>query len=269
MTDRFARQSFLGSRSHFVIEHLNVGVVGLGGGGSQITQQLAHIGFRHFALYDSDRIDRTNLNRLVGATDADIIADAYKVGIATRLIHGITPGATVAAMTTKWQNDPDALKLCDVVFGAVDSFAERSDLEALCRRYTIPYIDIGMDIHVREEEPPRMGGQVILSMPGSLCMRCIGFLSPANLAAEARKYGQREGAPQVVWAVGILASTAVGIAMDMISGWTGVRNAVSYYSLDGNTGTLTPHIRLQFLDWAKPCPHYPIRNAGDPVYRNL
>ena len=47
----------------------------------------------------------------------------------------------------KWQERPDLMDQCDVVFGCVDTFAGRRDLEAECRRYLIPYIDIGMDVH--------------------------------------------------------------------------------------------------------------------------
>jgi hypothetical protein len=34
-----------------------------------------------------------------------------------------------------------------------------------------------------------MGGQVILSMPGSPCRTCLGFLNEATLAREAALYG--------------------------------------------------------------------------------
>lgn len=62
------------------------------------------------------------------------------------------------------------MRRCDLIFGCVDSFAERAELEASCRRYLIPYLDIGMDVHQAGDEPPVMGGQVILSMPDGPCM---------------------------------------------------------------------------------------------------
>jgi molybdopterin/thiamine biosynthesis adenylyltransferase len=66
------RQSFLGESLDDVLENCLIGIVGLGGGGSQIVQQLAHIGFKHYVLYDYDEIEDTNLNRLVGATKLDV-----------------------------------------------------------------------------------------------------------------------------------------------------------------------------------------------------
>jgi len=43
----------------------------LGGGGSHIVQQLAHLGVGNFVLVDPDHVEETNLNRLVGATNKD------------------------------------------------------------------------------------------------------------------------------------------------------------------------------------------------------
>ena len=39
-----------------------------------------------------------------------------------------------------------------------------------------------------------MGGQVILSMPGSPCMTCLGFLNEASLAREAGAIRRRRSA---------------------------------------------------------------------------
>src|SRR5260370_36729390 len=45
----------------------SVGVVGNGGGGSHVIQQLAYLGIGNFVLVDGDRAEGSNLNRLVGA----------------------------------------------------------------------------------------------------------------------------------------------------------------------------------------------------------
>src|SRR5437879_6710362 len=67
-SERYNRQSFLGPSAQDIFSRAKVGIVGLGGGGSHINQQLAHIGFRGVVLCDDDRVEWTNLNRLVGAT---------------------------------------------------------------------------------------------------------------------------------------------------------------------------------------------------------
>jgi tRNA A37 threonylcarbamoyladenosine dehydratase len=185
MNIRYQRQSFLGEASQAIIERAMIGFVGLGGGGSHIVQQNAHIGFKRYTLYDPQTAEDTNLNRLVGATLRDVGRE--KLHIARRMIKGLQPDAKVLCNLCRWQTEPEALMACDIVFGCVDSFQDRDELETFCRRHLILYIDIGMDIHQVGDEPPRMAGQVILSAPGCACMRCLGFITPEKLAKEAQK----------------------------------------------------------------------------------
>jgi hypothetical protein len=266
--DRYSRQSFLGPDSQDRIAQCVVGVVGLGGGGAHVVQQLAHLGFRHYVLYDPDRVEDSNLNRLIGATEADAAVKRPKVEIAQRLIHGLQPQARVEGYACRWQENALPLRGCDIMFGCVDGFAERQQLEATARRYLIPYIDIGLDIHKRDDGPPVMAGQVVLSMPGELCFTCLGFLNETNLAREAALYGDAGIRPQVVWANGVLASSAVGLALEILTGWVGARSGPIYLQYHGNDGSVHPHVRMQYLPKG-PCPHYPADQVGDPVFRPL
>lgn len=115
------RQSFLGTDSDMVLARTTVGIVGLGGGGSHVAQQLAHVGIGCFVLIDPDTIEDTNLNRLVGGTWADIARKAAKVEIAKRLILAVRPKARVRVVKADWQTASEALKLCDVIVGGLDS----------------------------------------------------------------------------------------------------------------------------------------------------
>lgn len=264
--ERFSRQSFLGKGAQNTIARLRIGIVGVGGGGSHIVQQLAHLGVKRFALFDGDVVDESNLNRLVGAAADDARSKIPKVDVAQRLVAGVTPGAEVITHMGRWQDRPELLRGCDLVFGAVDTFAGRRELEVACRRHLIPYIDIGMDVHRVGDDPPRMAGQVILSMPGGPCMFCLGFLTEERLAREAAEYGAAGPRPQVVWSNGVLASTAVGMCIELVTHWTRAPNRPVYLSYDGNAGTVTPHIRLKYLP-ATDCPHYPLAEVGDPIAR--
>jgi len=266
--ERFSRQSFLGEDGQDAIERCRVGLVSLGGGGSHIVQQLAHIGFLNYLLYDGDFTDESNLNRQVIATEADVAVKTRKIETARRRILEIRGAAQIETHECRWQTRPEPLRACDLVFGCVDRFSERRELESACRRFLIPLIDIGMDIHQVGEEPPGMGGQVFLSMPGSPCMFCLDFLNEKKLGIEAAKYGAAGGRPQVVWPNGVLASTAVGIAVDLFTDWTRSRRGPVYLTYRGNDGTLTPHPRLvHFRD--RPCTHYPPDQVGDPVFKKI
>src|ERR1017187_2777235 len=216
---RYHRQSFLGVKSESIIGKATVGIIGLGGGGSHIVQQLGHLGFKNFVLCDHDRISKSNLNRLVGGTLADVKAKRLKVSIAERGIKKLHGDAAVQSHASRWEDMPESLMRCDLIIGCVDTFAARRDLESFCRRHLIPYIDVGMDVHELSAGQYEIHGQVILSMPGKPCMHCLGFLNEDVLSKEAEKYGDAGSNPQVVWSNGILCSAAVGIAVDVLTNW--------------------------------------------------
>ena len=235
---------------------------------SHIAQQLAHLGFLRYVIFDEDRIEASNLNRLIGGTQADVVAKRLKVEIASRLITGVRPHAHVEMIPERWQKRPDQLKGCDLIFVCVDGYDQRRQLEGIARRYLIPLIDIGMDVAMPEGSAPEISGQVILSMPGEHCMTCMGFLNEMSLEKEAKKYGDAGINPQVVWSNGALASTAVGIAVDLVTGWSRSLRKSVYLCYQGSVGTLKPHLRLDYLPKG-PCPHFPFAQLGDPKLRPL
>ena len=265
---RYERQSFLGKHSEFKISQFKIGIVGLGGGGSHIVQQLAYLGFKNYVLYDFDRVDETNLNRMIGAGLEDVKNKTKKVNIAERIIKHLHTDACIKKVEDNWMNKPEFLQECDIIIGCVDSYIGRRDIELECRRYLLPYIDIGMDVHhAYKKEAPSLVGQIILSMPGKLCMTCIGFLTEDNLAKEAAKYGDAGGRPQVVWSNGVLASQAIGIIVDLITGWSGKKEITQYYAYDGNLGVLVNHPRLKYISGS--CSHFNIEQTGTPVFKKI
>ena len=258
--ERYNRQSFLGEYSEALFARLRIGVVGLGGGGSHVVQQLAHIGIRNFVLFDDDRIDESNLNRLVGATLRDKEDGTLKFDIAKRVISNLHMDFDVKGGAIKWEESPEHLQSCDIVVGCVDSLDARRSLEAECRRYLIPYVDIGMGIDRPVQKAPYIYGQVHLSLPENACLICKNLLNPDDLKKEAEKYGEIGGRPQVVWPNGALASTAVGVVVDLITGWTSNSDRNLHLTYDGNEFEMGKSI---FADsYSGFCPHYPVGQSG-------
>lgn len=265
-SERQKRQTFLGNKAPNFMKQVKIGIIGYGGGGSHIGQQLAHIGFENITIFDDDTMEESNINRLIGAHQSDIHNSTPKVDIATRTINNISPLSKVTPIKRRWQDAPEILHQCDIIIGGVDSFTERQQLENECRRYLIPLIDIGMDIHDIENSFS-ISGQIIMSLPGHCCMQCIGFITEAKLATEAAKYGNTGGNPQVVWSNGILASSAVGILVDLVFGWSGIKDRDVYISYDGNLGVLKENPRLKH----KPdkCKHFLIEQIGPVRLKKL
>lgn len=260
------RQSFLGEHSEQVLDRCRIGVVGLGGGGSHVVQQLAHIGVGNFVVIDPQRIDETNLNRLVGATAADIRRwrPTPKVMIAKRIISAVRPTAKVRMVMDLWQTAGEALKTCDVIVGCLDSVRAKDELDAFCRRFMIPYIDIGMDVH-KGDSGYLIAGQVVLSTPGTPCLRCFGIVTENALEEEGRRYGDAGGLPQVVWPNGVLASTAVGLVVQLLLPWHPSPLDAAYLEYDGNRHTMSPSNRFAAA-CRHLCKHHPDSERGDPSF---
>ena len=91
-----------------------------------------------------------------------------------------------------------------------------------------------------------------------------GVLTDSQLAQEAAKYGNAGHRPQVIWPNGVLASTAVGMAVDLVTGWTRRRRSYEYLVYNGNDGTLKDSLSIRNMRVDK-CPHFPDNEAGDPI----
>lgn len=290
---RLDRQNFLGPDSDAVLQAATVGIVGLGGGGSHVVQQAAHMGIGGYVNVDPQAIDETNTNRLVGGTLADVYCKPAKIGIAKRLlrslnrlvggtlsyidceraktgiaerlIRGVNPEARIISIRDRWQDGTGKLKTSDVIVGAVDSFTERDELERFARRHLIPYIDIGMDVHDLGASQFLVSGQVILSTPGAPCLRCCDFITDERLEEEAKRYGAAGGRPQVVWSNGVLASTAIGLLTQILTPWYPDPPAFVYLEYDGNKGTVSRSVRMDALK-ERSCAHHPPDETGDPMF---
>lgn len=260
------RQSFLGADSDARLATATVGLVGLGGGNSHVVQQLAHLGIGGFVLLDDDIITLTNLNRLVGGTLDDVKAERPKVEIAARVVQAVNPDARIVMRKAKWQEVGDLLKGCDIIVGGLDHIGSKDELEAFCRRFMIPYIDMGMDVTpLPSAGQSLVSGQVVLSMPGEPCLRCLQLVTDERLKAEAQRYGVAGSRPQVVWPNGLLASTAVGLVVQLLTPWMADPPRSAYFAYDANLGTVSPSDRLARRR-GKPCLHYPPKAVGDPLF---
>lgn len=261
---RNARQSFLGEDSEAKLAAVTVGLVGLGGGNSHAVQQLSHVGIGGLVCVDDDIVEDSNLNRLIGGTTIDLAGPTLKTAVAERMVRGLMANPRAVFRACKWQAAMDDLARCDIIVGGLDSYRERSELEAFCRRLMIPYIDMGMDVHAFGDEFA-ISGQTVLSMPGKPCLWCMGLLSNERLAEEARRYGDAGGKPQVVWPNGVLASLAVGLVVQLVTPWMRAPLDSAYLEYDGNRQQVATSNRLKAIA-GRACTHYPSGDVGDPLF---
>ena len=261
----FSRQSFLGPEAEQILADARVTIAGLGGGGAHVAQQLAHLGVGHFRLIDPQEIDAGNLNRLVGATAQDVATNTPKVRIAERVIRGIRPWADVEVAQKEWQLVDDLVKDCHVLIGCVDGYRQRMYLESAARRFGFPYIDIGMDVTRFDDGQHAVAGQMILTLPGRPCMRCLGFLTQQRLQREENDYGDAGINPQVVWTNGTLASLAVGAFVRLLTPWFRYARDFEWLELDGDNQLVSRSRQPDYV-LKGPCEHFAASDLGDPFF---
>src|SRR5206468_6618169 len=71
----------LGDRIQEELESMEVGIVGLGGTGSSVAEQLVRMGVKKLTLVDHDVFEPSNWSRLYGSTWKDIAKKKFKVEI--------------------------------------------------------------------------------------------------------------------------------------------------------------------------------------------
>lgn len=268
---RYHRQELLfGDEGQRRIAAETIGVIGLGGVGSHAVQQLAYLGTTRFVLVDDDVVTLTNLNRLIGATQADVDTGRPKVEVARRLVESIQPLATLRQVCDSAVSD-DAfrlLKQADFIFVCVDDDAIRSVMNEFCQAYERPYVDVATDI---DPSSQTFGGRMLLA-DGRVCVSCRDLLdqtairdalaSDAQRKEELRIYGLRLGAlgstgPSVVSLNGILASVAV---TEYLMWSTGIRDPYLHIEYKGMMGVMTRDREMPHADCYY-CRH--LRGTGD------
>jgi hypothetical protein len=244
----FARQMLVvDDDGQQTLAHARVAVVGLGGGGSHVAQQLAHLGVGELILIDADRAAPTDRHRLVGLTRPDVWLRRWKTRVIRRAVRRIGMGTRCDIITERVPGPAAiaALKRADVIVGCVDNLHARADLQELSWRFLIPYVDVGVNIRAIERPEPQgprvtIGGNVLTVIPGGFCMWCCGFLSKEKLAAELlgpdRSYFEnRGGEAQVVSLNGLVAGQAVTEVLQLLSGFAGSGLGARAVELDGQS----------------------------------
>ncbi|MEL6511745.1 MAG: ThiF family adenylyltransferase [Pseudomonadota bacterium] len=165
----------------------NIVIVGLGGLGSVIAEDLAHMGFGKLTLIDHDTVERTNLNRIVGATWQDAEDNLLKVDAVKNHLLSIRPDLDVETISERIQDIEvdDRIALSDWIIIATDSHSSRFYCQELAFKYFIPFVSAGVSITVEDHAISDYSGEVIVVRPGDrICLNCLGRINLTKKAAE-------------------------------------------------------------------------------------
>jgi molybdopterin/thiamine biosynthesis adenylyltransferase len=250
------------------IQETKVAIVGLGGTGSQVFQQLVHLGVRNFILVDDDYVEESNRSRMVGSRPKDSIKRRMKVEVMERLGREINPNIKIYALKDSVNNLSTALKLrdVDVIFCCTDNLSSRLVLNRLAFQYLIPLIDLGISIECLEEGEIRTaGGHVLIILPDGPCLSCMGILTPEALQRETDQgyiSGQTIPDPSVISLNGVIASLAVTEFIDLLTDFEKRKEECTYQVYD----ILKGEVRREKMDYFYPCDICKeVKGAGDDL----
>jgi molybdopterin/thiamine biosynthesis adenylyltransferase len=228
--DRTARQLLVwgwAGQSRLAAAH--VVVVGVGGTGSHVALQLAHLGMGKVTLIDDDLVETSNLSRLVGATAADV--GSTKVDTIGRHMRRVRPEMNVTMVRRSVLDvEPADVAVADLIVCCTDGHSSRAWLTELSSQYLVTLIDMGVEVQATSGAT-RAGGGVRVCRPGEPCLHCAGVIEPALVRAELLSPGEKAvevargylrsldtPAPSVVSLNGVVASLAVLEAVNELVG---------------------------------------------------
>lgn len=234
------RQELLwGQHGQQRLRQAHVVIVGCGGTGSHIALQLAHLRIGRLTLIDDDRVEPSNLSRILAATPADV--GRLKTEVLADICRRINTDLEVVGLPASVLDvDPAEYTNADVIVCATDGHGSRSLLTEVAVQYLVPMVDLGVE--VVGTDAFRAGGGVRVIRPGHGCLWCAQTLSPAQVREEYLSPDQRatevrrgyirestEPAPSVVALNGVVASLAVLEVCQLLVGMLGSGRARLLY----------------------------------------
>ncbi len=250
----FDRQRLaLGPAGQEALRGLHVAIVGMGGTGSVVFLQLAHLGIRRITVIDGDRVGASNVSRILGAT-ADDAGRTWKVDVAARYAERLGVGTEVLCLRGHLGQDvsPAEIEGCDFVLSCVDRHLPRALLNRLSYDKAVPVIDMGSAFRVNAEGKVAAGaGRVVVVGPGRPCLACWGHIDPNRTRIESLSETDRarevtdgyiDGAevaqPSVVAFNTAVAGAAVVELMRLVTEFAGADDPPMRLSFDFETGTV-------------------------------
>ncbi len=203
--DRHSR--LFGDVGQEIFSNLKVGIIGLGGGGSLINEWLSRLGVGHIVAIDFDRVELTNIPRIVGTKPWDGMAwltqsgipwleqlgkrlSPYKVHVARRVAKQAKPSIRYDAIVGNIVDEATAKLLADAdfIFLAADSMQSRLVFNALVHQYLIPGIQIGAKVPV-DKQTKQIGDiftatRPVLPHAYGGCLHCHELIPPGRLQQE-------------------------------------------------------------------------------------
>jgi len=181
----FSRQVLaFGEQLQKLFHHLTVGIVGAGGTGSAVAEELIRLGVGKLIIADVQELDDSNVTRVYGSRVSD--TGTHKVDVIRRHADEIGLGTIVEAIpgNVSSRGVIERFRECDLVFGCTDREWGRSILTRFALYYLVPIFDLGVKIDSEDGNVKAVEGRITTLLPGAACLFCRQRISGDIIAAE-------------------------------------------------------------------------------------
>jgi molybdopterin/thiamine biosynthesis adenylyltransferase/proteasome lid subunit RPN8/RPN11 len=171
-----------------LLGRLHVAVVGAGGTGSAVSEQLIRLGVGVLSIYDPQKFEASNVNRVYGSGVSD--KGTAKVTLLERLAAQVGLGTVIHAVRDSIYRREVAkgLREADIIFGCTDEDAARSILQQVAFRYGIPVLDMGVKIDSAQGALRSVAGRMTALYPGTSCLFCRGRIDAARVSHDLERF---------------------------------------------------------------------------------
>jgi molybdopterin/thiamine biosynthesis adenylyltransferase len=231
MFDRNIRA--FGSAVQNTLRELTFAVIGCGGTGSAVAEQLVRMGARKIMLVDPKCLTETNLTRVYGAYASDV--GRPKVEVTRDHLLRIAPELDCRVEISIVTNKATARRVAnsDVIFGCTDDNAGRMILSRLSTYMLMPVFDCGVLLSSGANGIlSGIDGRVTVLHPGAPCLLCRGRIDLQKMASELLPDDEREhlvkegyapalggSEPSVVAFTTMVAASAVSELLERLIGY--------------------------------------------------
>lgn len=191
-----------GTYGQHLIGQSRVAIVGVGGTGSSVAEQLARLGTGDILLVDPDHFETTN--RMYGTFaypakklwwqiwKRSPLSDKKVDLVASHLRH-INPDIRTVALHDSIVHHSVAKRLFDrdFIFLCTDEHWGRSIVNQVAYQYLIPTINMGMAVTAKDSTIESAIGAVDVLFPDKACLWCKQYLNSKRIAAESMPKSDR------------------------------------------------------------------------------
>ena len=177
-----------GETKHRHIARLRVGIVGAGSVGCLVAEAMARMGVGEVVLFDADRVEEHNRDRLLYAGAEDV--GRYKVDLVARHLRrsATAPGFRAVSFTQRIEETGahSAALDCDILFAAVDRPLPKDLLNYIAYVHCIPVVFGGVRVSKKGDDTlADATWSVVVAAPGNRCLRCDGQYTTSEVMMES------------------------------------------------------------------------------------